>query len=673
MKPETIATGMHGQAYMPLINLSAPAYLAPNDDLIISTDVIGQVISRFEDDVWDVRVYCPKNKCVYNFSSWSDIDSPLKKVITKELKIAQLARLYLSGPPRKVNSTRIILLRKLARLALSNKATLTELFNDAKHYPSFTASFSTLSPKVMKAFLAVMRDLFSIRARHIDFLIAPPNYQLLERLEIIYNKYPKAKFNEPTQTKLIPSRIYGELIVGLHEILVDFNQHSSKIINLHENRMSHHAYAVPEAHSRRSKSAISWNFATRDLGLADFFKQQSLTNWKQLATYIGVVHAAAKYWIHLFSGMRDNEANFLPADTYASIKAGTASFKILKGYTSKIAAQNHTDTFWVTHEIVEEGVNAARSVGRISALMCGWDDHNRSQYPLFPGRIARKANTVIANKNTWHFKGAPTASSICDSAQLSLMSKIPALNICEEDIRELEMFDGFRNWREDPTLEIGAPWPLATHQCRRALAVYGARSGMLSLGAIALQFKQLTEAMASYYRKDSIFAVNFLQSDDARGWLEELEYERRAAQFMNYDNDVISTSSRLWGGEGNRIQQARDKGQPLIISTDRSLTEKKFFKGDMVYKVGPLGGCTNLEHCSKISFTSIFACVDCDKSILDDDQSLKKIKKGINNLVRQQALFSKNNPQHKQLESEIDALHDKLEKRGLLKKMEEME
>lgn len=658
---------------MPLINLSASGYFTPDDDLIISTDTVGQVISRFKDDVWDVRVYCAKNKCVYNFSSWSDIDSLLKKTITKELKVAQLARLYLSGAPRKVNSTRIILLRKLARLALTNNITLTELLNDAKHYPSLIASFSSLNPKIMKAFLAVLRDLFSIRARHVEFLIAPPNYNLLERLEIIYNKYPKSKFNEPTQTKLIPSRIYGELIIGLQKILDDFNHNSVKIINLHENRLRHCAYAVPEAHSKRSKSAISWDSAISALGLIDFFMQQSLTNWKQLASYIGVVHAAAKYWIHLFSGMRDNEANFLPADTYASIKAGTASFRILKGYTSKIASQNHAHTFWVTHEIVEKGVDAAVSVGKISAIMCGWDDRTRSQYPLFPGRIARKANTVIANKNTWHFEGAPTASSICDAAQSALMSKIPALNICEEDIRELEMFDGFRNWREDQTLKIGAPWPLATHQCRRALAVYGARSGKLSLGSIALQFKQLTETMASYYRKDSIFAVNFLKTDEAQRWLEELEHERRAAQFMNYDIDVISSSSRLWGGEGNRIQHGRDKGQPLIISTDRLLTEKKFLKGEMVYKRGPLGGCTNLEPCSKISFTSIFECIDCEKAILNDDQSLRKIKKGINNLIREQELFSKNNPQYKQLELEINSLHDKLEKRGLLRKMEEME
>lgn len=92
----------------------------------------------------------------------------------------------------------------------------------------------------------------------------------------------------------------------------------------------------------------------------------------------------------------------------------------------------------------------------------------------------------------------------------------------------------------------------------------------------------------------------------------------------------------------------------------------------MVYKLGPIGGCTNLEPCDKLSFTSIFACLDCEKSILDDDRSLKNIKRGVNNLKRGQSLFAPENPQYKQIESEISAIYEKLEKRGLLEKLEDL-
>ncbi|MBX6276981.1 hypothetical protein [Pseudomonas aeruginosa] len=666
--PQRMAT----QPHLPKSELAFSDYLSPNDSLVISVDFEGNVISRFADDIWDVRVYDAKNKCVYNFSSWTDADNPLKRVIVRELKIAQLARLYLSGRTRKVNSTRLILLRKLAKIALSNRTTLNNLLNDDTHHASIIMSFAGLTPTSMKQVIAALRDLFAVRARHSEFTIAPTS-QLLEKLELIYNKYPKARLNAPTQTKLIPSRIYSELISGLDKILDKFNFHSATIEEFHKLRSSVYGYAVPEAHSRRSQNITSWEIAVKDIGLKELFDELSIRNWKELSMYIGEIQAAAKYWVHLFSGMRDNEANFLPADTYTSIDAEATSFKILRGYTSKIAAQNHTPTFWITHQIIEKGIEAARMIGKISAKTCGWSDQNKSQYPLFVGRVARKMNAGSANKNTWHFEGAPVAGSICRQTHARLLRKIPGLCIRESDVRELELFDGFRNWRGEPDLAIGEPWPLATHQCRRALAVYGARSGMLSLGSSALQFKQLTEAMASYYRTNSIFAVNFLQSADAESWIAELEHERRAAQFFNYDQDIINTSNRLWGGEGNRIQRARDKGKPLIITTDRALTEQKFLKGEMVYKNGPLGGCTNLDYCDKISFTSIFACVDCEKSILDDDRSLRKIKRGLENLARAQALYPHDAPQYSQLESEISSLYESLEKRGLRKKMEGIE
>ncbi|PXX55658.1 hypothetical protein SAMN05660489_05571 [Pseudomonas sp. LAMO17WK12:I10] len=653
-------------------NLSA--YLAPDDDFVISRGLDGSVVSHFRDDTWDVRMYDAKNKCVYNFASWcSEPSNALAQSIQRELKIMQLARLYLSGKPRKVNSIRLMYLRDLARLSFNNRISLTELFNNTTHRAAIISSFAALPPSTMKSMLTVVRELFNIRTKHSDFVIAPSSYELMECMESIYNKFPKAKLNDPQQTKLIPSRIYGELICALSAMLDAFNDHSAGICALYNQRIANPLYAVTEAQHRSKHDSTLWTDAISQHGLTPYLENLSITNWPLLNRYIAEIQIAAKYWIHLFSGMRDNEANFLPADAYTSIDIGEVTFKILRGYTSKISAQNHTATFWVTHSIVEKGINAARAVGRVSALKCGWDDVNKSQFPLFPGKISRQKRSGSANRNTWHFEGAPAAGSITESTQRKLLARIPALSIREEDICELEKFDGFRDWRAEPTIKLGKPWPLATHQCRRSLAVYGARSGLISLGASALQFKQLTEAMASYYRKGSAFAVNFLQTDDAQNWMDELEHERRTAQFIQYEIDVINTTNRLWGGEGNRIQVARDKGQPLIITTDRLFTERKFFKGEMTYKTGPIGGCSNLEHCDKISFTSIFACIDCDKSILDDDRSLRNIKRGVNNLKREQALFVPENPQYKQLESEIDALYEKLEKRGLREKMEVME
>jgi hypothetical protein len=650
-----------------LINSSDCNSLAA--EFIVSRTPDGAPVSRIKDDVWNVRMYDPQNRCVYDFSSWcSTPDNELAIQIKQELKTIQIARMYLFNTPRKVNSVRLTIPRKLATLAFNNKISIHQLMNETTYYTAIISSFSALTRNLMKITLSVIRELFSLRTMHEDFRLAPPDYELVKRLEEIFNKLPKGQRHDPQQTKLIPSRIYGELICGLKHELDMFNENATGISALYLERSSNPFYAFPATRHNRSKTTPVWATAVNQHGLTELFLKLEIDNWKKLNSYIQEIKCAAKFWIHLFSGMRDNEARFLPADAYTSIEEDKVSIYVLRGYTSKIAGQNHTETFWVTHKIVEKGINAARSAGNISAIKCSWNYSNKSQYPLFPA--FNKVSSRESDLAIWHFD-VPTYINGKEE-QARLLARMPTLSIREEDICELERFDGFRDWRNDPDVEIGKTWPLATHQCRRSLAVYSARSGLVSVGSMALQFKQLTETMASYYRKGNAFAENFLCTDDAASWMDELEHERRTAQFIDYQENVINSSTRLWGGEGARIQVARDKGQPLIITTDRSFTENKFLKGEMTYKPSPIGGCTNVDHCDKISFTSILVCIDCEKSILDNEQSLKNIKRGMNNLKREQALFIPANPLYKQLDTEINALYEKLDRRGLRQKMEEL-
>jgi len=645
---------------------SASDYLTVDGDFVISRTVTGEVVSRYKDDSWNMKVYDAQGVRVYNFFSWAEGSaSPLVTVIAEQMKRIQLARLYLFPKSRKPNSVATTELNKLARLALKNNLSLSQLFENENLHRLLLPSFAELESMQMKMMLLLLRELFDLRVKHSDFKFAPTNYAIIECMQALYNKHPKAQRDDPQQTKLIPSRLYAAFIAALNDELDVFNAHGDAIVEFYQRREENPRFGLPVNRAIKYKDSIAWSDSVSHVGLGSFFDKQSVTNWIELLGYLSLIQTAAKYWIHLFSGMRANEARHLPADAYMTISAADAEITVLRGYTSKITGQNHTETFWITTPIAEKAVVAARYVGMITALLCDFDESDLSQYPLFPALI-KKGGSHQA------FKGAPVVGSATTARQKRLTARWPDLVVQEADIRELEQFDGFRDWRNDPDVKVGQVWPLATHQCRRSLAVYAARSGMVSVGSLGLQFKHLSEIMTSYYRRGSAFALNFLQTDEAQGWLEELEYERLKSQYIDYEANVINSTSRLWGGEGNRIQAARDKGQPLIITTDRAMTEQKFLKGEMTYKLGPIGGCTNLEPCDKISFTSVFTCIDCEKSILDDDRSLKNIRRGLNNLKRGQSLFVPENPQYKQLESEISAIYEKLEKRGLLEKMEAM-
>jgi len=648
------------------------SYVSSSNDLnvdgnfVISRTVDGSVVSRYRDDSWNMKMYDAQNICVYNFVSWaeSSTNSLLVKVISEEMKRIQLARLYLFPKPRKPGSIKLVTLKKLACLALNNNLSLSQLFDDVNFKRLLLPSFSEQYLHNMRDMMTLVKELFEVRLRHPDFKLAPADYAFIEHMQALYDKYPKAQRYDPQQTKLIPSRLYAALIAALNAELDAFNINGEAVVEFYRQRKENPRFGVPVYGLTRYKKSIVWAEAIAHFGLDSFFEKRSIKNWSELLWYVGEIQTAARYWIHLFSGMRSNEVRHLPADTYMTISAAGADITILRGYTSKIAGQNHTETFWITASIAEKGIIAARRVGKIAACLYDYDESDLSQYPLFP------ATKKASSDHQQAFKGGPVASQTNTVRLKRLIARWPDLIVQEGDIRELEQFDGFRDWRNDPDVKAGKVWPLATHQCRRSLAVYSARSGLVSVGSLGLQFKHLTEVMASYYRKDSAFAVNFLQTDEAQSLLGELEYERYKAQYTDYEANVINSTSLLWGGEGNRIQVARDKGQPLIITTDREVTERKFLKGEMAYKFGPIGGCTNLDHCDKISFTSIFACIDCEKSILDDDRSLKNIQRGLNNLKRGQSLFVPENPQYKQLESEISEIYNKLEKRGLREKMD---
>ncbi len=415
-------------------------------------------------------------------------------------------------------------LRRLARLALSNDLSLSLLFESENINRVLLPSFACLERNAMSDMLILLKELFGFRAKHPEFMLAPTDYAPILRMQAIYDKYPKARKNDPRQTKLIPSRIYAALIAAFNAELDTFNAHGDTLVAFFQQQKESQRFGLSKFKARNYKDSVTWPDAVSQFGLRSFFEKQSIADWAKLRGYLGEIQCTAKYWIHLFSGMRDNEARHLPANTYKTIDVAGADIAILRGYTSKIAGQNQTDTFWITTPAAERAVVAARYVGKIAALLHDYDETDLGQYPLFPA-IGGHVGDYRA------FKGAPVMGlAAMRDRQKRLTARWPNLIVQEADIRELEQFDGFRNWRSDPDIQVGQPWPLATHQCRRSLAVYAARSGMVSVGSLGLQFKHLTEVMTSYYRKGSAFALNFLQTEEAQGWLEELEYERLKSQ-----------------------------------------------------------------------------------------------------------------------------------------------
>ncbi|MBK4992470.1 hypothetical protein IAE39_000644 [Pseudomonas sp. S37] len=647
---------------MPDLPKSIIGCLLRDDELVVSRAPDGTVLSRVRDCIWNMKPYCANSVTTWNFSNWSNTPGRLRtELIISEMQSIQMVRLHFHSSPRKVSSIGISGLRLLAKFAEKNSFSIEEVLTNPVYQMMLLSSLSSAKKSTVFQVAGLVSELYYIRVSHPLFILAPVDYKFVEAVGNVAGAYGEYR-KSIEQTKLIPSRIYASIVAGFDEELLFFNAHADGLEQFFAKRSVDKHYGA----GRKSRT-VPWLDAIRECSIEELCVRYSVTNILNLGAYLNSVQAIAKNWIHLFTGMRASEVRTLPSDALGSMRVGNEVVTVLEGFTSKTAGENHVSTYWLSSPIIERAITASLSIGRMAALKHGWDNSNPSAYPLFPmlGNVQKTSCSFL-------YASAPVAGIVLLERQTNLISRISGAHIIEADIVELERFDGFKDWRSDPDFAVGKPWPLATHQFRRSLAVYSARSGMVSLGSLANQFKHLTETMTSYYRSDQIFAVNFLASEDQQAMTREFEYERRVAGLINYESDVINSSGRLWGGEGNRIQVSRDRGKPLIITTDRETTARKFEKGEMVYKESPLGGCTNLNACDRIGTISVFACLDCQYAVLDSNKSIRKIRYGISRLQKSRGMFPPTSPFHLQINKEIDTIYQQVERAGFGHEIEDL-
>ena len=284
---------------------------------------------------------------------------------------------------------------------------------------------------------------------------------------------------------------------------------------------------------------------------------------------------------------------------------------------------------------------------------------------MYSQRQRHKNNRNIENETDFisNFSGASTKIQSNFNKYLNLISQSlgDGLKIDESDLAELEIFDGFRNWREEKDCQIGEYWNIYTHQFRRSLAVYGARSGIIGLGALSVQYKHLTEAMTLYYRNNAVFAPNILASDSQKEFIQELEYQRLVHSFTQFEEGVINSSSKLFGGAGTYLQLQKDRKQLLKFFPDRNETIKRMKKGEIAYKPSLFSACTNPYSCEKISFTAISSCLSCTHAIFDT-ASAEKMQKAVQRIQKFRDTQAQGSLLYGQMNSDIMALNKTIQK-----------
>ena len=171
--------------------------------------------------------------------------------------------------------------------------------------------------------------------------------------------------------------------------------------------------------------------------------------------------------------------------------------------------------------------------------------------------------------------------------------------------------------------------------------------------------------MTLYYRDNALFATNILASDSQKEFIQELEYQRLVHSYAQFDEGVINSSSKLFGGAGTYLQLQKDREQLLKIFPNRDEAIKRMKKGEIANKPSLFGACTNPDSCEKISFTAITSCLSCAHAVFDAT-SAEKMQKAVHRLQRVRDMQAQNSLLYGQMDSDILALHKMIQKIQIL-------
>lgn len=599
-----------------------PAYSEPkqaHEDIIVgykpkSDGALEPVY--LSEDFWDLNLYKPltaRQNYYFNFESF---ENPQRQ------EIKELCHLWLNRHASSVSSIpqcKPKHFKPLYDFARNHGISIKEALNDEKCITDFVHSAVTLTPQTFKYLRQKIKLIRRFRLQGIiDW--RPPSEKLINALNSTNVVYEVGN-----QTSVIPSRIYCNLITGLSDLLNEFVEQdiANKLIALYEK-----IDALPYAGGREGKLVVL-SMTKRGCGsyknthtIESLFEDVGLTEWLkkfnheqnlyELNKLVMEVQLAARLWIHCFTGMRDMEVRSLPYVCLGKIESKGKQISVIRGLSSKLTGMGAINTMWVTNDIVQVAVDVAQSIGRYFASYHSIQIEEDFM-PLFPkkGSPGKIHSTIDFRPNT----------NPVDKVGERLLNIIPNITIEESDLKELERFQSFTpDFRKK--FKVGTVWPLLTHQLRRSLAVYTARSNKVEIGAMTAQFKHLGLVMQEYYRRGSVWAINLLESpvqneyvSGIRGLVELIEINERLKQFDDFEERVINEAGPLAGGAGSVFKRIKRDGGSIVLEEDREYTQQAFLDGRTAFKESPIGWCTKREACDKIKITNDTQCIGCENSV----------------------------------------------------------
>lgn len=563
----------------------------------ITTLLNGETISAYGDWLWDFRNFVSSNKGegIIYFNKEPYLSNP---GILQDIK--HLLWVMIKQHLSKNNSYAVSsylrwssILHSLSYYCIEEGVTIADCLMQESLSLKFVKKFCPSSRKTTA--VTVFRTLFSLSIEEVG----------CKMFDAYHSDFgPLIEVNQEEQTLVIPSRLLYKCITTTKKIVRDFTPHLEALkaltLKLHEETEQYSGSYQNLYHAKISK--------IRFHELVDKYKLGELSdhyNWENAVSfgrYLSEVQFASKTLIHIYSGMRDDEAySLVPGCLCLEIVDNELGYW-LHGYTTKGYASKKVAA-WVTSIDICPAINACEAICQWIKTACSIE----RTIPLF-SNISHFAFAHSHNRTTLNADGNKFAN-LTHTTFNRILSSADFI-ITDNDSLEIQFIEYTRNWDTEETYITGNSWHFTTHQFRRSLAYYGIETGLIRYSSLHEQLQHIRMRMTTHYSKGGSAAASLIGNSGSH-FQHEFKQVTSIVHALDYVKTILLSDEKLLGGYGKHVENNIKPLGAEHILTNRRITVEQVQGGQLAYTPRATGGCMNPDPCHLHLIHPLSACIGC--------------------------------------------------------------
>ena len=596
------------------------AFSRPSDEFVISRTIEERTLSKYGDDIWDLRPYRTVNyggaRIYFSFAE-DAVKEDAKWLMFLLLFIADSGRATGLAIGTVMGYWNIV--RKLAQHSMKMTISIQDILENENELIRFVSSINGRDKLLNLS--AIFFHLLAITSEKSGY-----HLPRAAKFEIVSKKLKSTSKNE--QFPVIPPRIYFNLIQQLDSFISEIYSHKGQLFRflervLESEKFGRHIGTQYHLGYSAKNREPAFKEACELYGLDGLFMKYGVKTIPTFNTLLNRIQHACKLQFLIFTGMRHGEVSSLKVGALRSVKCNTGeSYKFI-GETSKLVGQKKIVS-WITSKDVEKAYRIENKLARVTGKYIGIKECDT---PLFI------AVSYLCLNNKFKYNGLEfrVASGSWKYKEVYELFDSAKFRIRESDLMYLEQVNPFRAWGSENAFALGSVWRFTPHQFRRSLAFYVGQSALVSLPTLKRQLKHICREMTLYYCHTKTLPDEYCMEGHISGFIKR---EKPEADAIAYIHHVLQTDEQLFGAHGKFVERNVKKStQDVVLKQDRDDLINRFKNGEIAYKETPLGACTTITPCDKMAFRNITACIRCERAIIKPSK--------LERVIARQSLFVK--------------------------------